>query len=196
MAIKLTFLIISVVLCGVNGQFQRQTYASPSTPQNEVAADTSNFSHIDMLRELYFTLEKALWRVIRAGVGQEYVLQRIHAVHLRFFGEKFNENGVTLDLFDPDQSTLHNEIEHINLTVNSIRDVYLQTKINDAQRGQVLGFSRNIVNMTKSMDIIHNLTNNNDFFGYIKKVSECHKIPRLTVFFCNENVNRKMFLIR
>lgn len=175
MAIRLTFLVISVIFCGVNGQFQRQSFIPPPPPpptsQTDVQLDM-NFSNIDMLRELYLNLEKALWRVIRAGVGQEYVLQRIHAVHLRFFGEKFNENGVYLDLFDPDQSSLHNEIQHINLTANSIRDVYLQTKVNDAQRDQVLGFSRNIVNMTKTMDFIYNLTRHNDFFGYIKKVSK------------------------
>lgn len=180
MAIRLIFLILSVIFCGANAQFQRttsqfqrQTYSPPPPPsptqQNDVPLD---FSNIDMLRELYLNLEKALWRVIRAGVGQEYVLQRIHAVHLRFFAEKFNENNVYLDLFDPDQSTLHNEIEKVNLTVNSIRDVYLQTRINDAQRDQVLGFSRNIVNMTKTMEIIYNLTRHNDFFGYLKKVSK------------------------
>lgn len=173
MAIRLTILIISVVFCAVHGQFQRQTFTPPPTQQNNDVPDVNFFSNIDMLRELYLNLEKALWRVIRAGLGQEYVLQRIHAVHLRFFAEKFNENGVDLDLFDPDQRVLHDEIEHINLTVNSIRDVYLQTKINDAQRDQVLGFSRNIVNMTKTMDIVYNLTKYNDFFGYIKKVSEC-----------------------
>lgn len=158
-----------MTFCGVNGQFQRQTFTSPPPPTQP---DTKSFSNIDTLRELYINLDKALWRVIRNGQGQEYILQRIHSVHLRFFAENFNENGVDLDLFDPDQSALHNEIEHVNLTLNSIRDVYLQPKINDAQRDQVLGFSRNLVNMTKTMDIIHNLTRNNDFFGYIKKVSE------------------------
>lgn len=170
MAIRLTlFLISAVVFCGANGSL---TTFTPLPPQQDIPV-TNTFSNIDTLRELYFNLDKALWRVIRAGQGQEYVLQRIHSVHLRFFNENFNENGVELDLFDPDQSALHNEIKHINSTVNSIRDVYLQTKINDAQRDQVLGFSRNIVNMTKTMDIMHNLTSNNDFFGYIKRVSEC-----------------------
>lgn len=191
MAIRLTLLLISAILCGVHGQFQRQTYTPAPTQQNEVPPNLSTFSHIDMLRELYFSLEKALWRVIRAGVGQEYVLQRIHAVHLRFFGEKFNENGVDLDLFDPDQRTLHDEIDKVNLTVNSIRDVYLQTKVNDAQREQVLGFSRNIVNMTKTMDVMHNLTRDNDFFGYIKKVSRMvgKKANKKPIQFKAQNLN-------
>lgn len=171
MEIRLIVLIISVAICGTNGQFPRQSSTPPSSPQSEVP-DSSLFSNIDMLRELYLNLEKALWRVIRAGVGQEYVLQRIHAVHLRFFAEKFYENGVYLDLQDPEQSVLYNEIQHVNQTMNAIRDVYLQTKVNDAQRTQVLGFSRNIVNMTNTMDNMYNLTKHNDFFGYIKKVSE------------------------
>lgn len=186
MALRSTFSIIiaiSVVYCGVNGQFQRQTFTPPPPiQQNDVPPDSSSFSNIDMLRELYINLEKALWRVIRAGVGQEYVLQRIHAVHLRFFGEKFNENGVDLDPFDPEQSVLRSEMQAINLTVNSIRDVYLQTKVNDAQRDQVLGFSRNIVNMTKTMDVIYNLTKHNDFFGYIQKVSEYNNSLCLTIY--------------
>lgn len=178
MEIRLIFLIISVAICGINGQYQRQTFTPAPTPQNEVP-DTSSFANIDTLRELYLNLEKALWRVIRAGVGQEYVLQRIHAVHLRFFGEKFNENGVYLDVQDPDQSVLHNEIQYVNLTMNSIRDVYLATKINDAQREQVLGFSRNIVNMTNTMDIMYNLTKHKDFFGYIRRVSGLGTVPSL-----------------
>lgn len=185
MAIRLIYcaFIVAAIFCGVNGQ--RQTWSPPPTAttqqQNEVP-DSALFSNIDMLRELYLNLEKALWRVIRAGVGQEYVLQRIHAVHLRFFGEKFNENGVYFDQFDPDQSVMFNEIKHVNLTVNAIRDVYLQTKINDAQRDQVLGFSRSIVNMTKTMDIIYNLTKHNDFFGYVKRVSDSNQPEFLAIF--------------
>lgn len=172
MGIKFTFLIISAIFCEVNGQFFQRQLATPAPAQNELLVDTISYSNIDTLRELYLNLEKALWRAIRAGRDQEYILPRIHAVHLRFFGEKFNENGVYLDLFDPEQSVLHKEIEHINLTVNAIRDVYLQRTVNDAQRDQVLGFSRNIVNMTKTMDFIYNFTKHNDFFGYLKKVSE------------------------
>ncbi|XP_037049805.1 uncharacterized protein LOC119084060 isoform X2 [Bradysia coprophila] len=188
--IRLAFLIISVVVCGISGQFQRQTFTPPPTPQNE-APDSSLFSNVDMLRELYLNLEKALWRVIRAGVGQEYVLQRIHAVHLRFFSEKFNENGVYLDVQDPDQSVMHDEMERVNLTMNSIRDVYLQTKVNDAQRGQVLGFSRNIVNMTQTMDVIYNLTKHNDFFGYIRKKGELQNCMSSNIL--TESTNQKLY---
>ncbi|KAJ6642110.1 hypothetical protein Bhyg_07056 [Pseudolycoriella hygida] len=190
MATKIKFvLFVSVLFCGVNGQ--RGAFTPPQTPENEMQNDARDYSNIDTLRELYINLEKALWRVIRAGMGQEHVLQRIHLVHLRFFGEKFNENLVELDLFDPDQSVLHSEIQHINLTVNSIRDVYLQTKVNDAQRDQVIGFSRNIVNMTKTMDIIYNLTKYNDFFGYIKKKGDLQNCMASNIL--TESTNQQLY---
>lgn len=136
-----------------------------------VLTERNKVTHIDMLTSHYFALEKGLWQVIRGGTERKYVIQRIHEVHLGFFGLNFNEKGVHLTLYDHEQKTLYNAINQINLTTAAVNDMYLHAKVEDYKRDESIGFSRHGVNYTVHMEKIYNVTQNSDFFQYIATVS-------------------------
>lgn len=141
-----------------------------------MAQRSSELTNVDMLTARYLTLEKALWQVIRGGSESSNIVQRIHDIHLTFFDEEFNEFGVPFELYDPDQKILHTAINHINMTADVVSDMYLQKKVDDSRRHQIITFARYGVNMTSHMDKIFNVTENNDFFKSIATVYQIDAI--------------------
>lgn len=145
---------------------------SPSLTANSLSP-IIELTNIDVLRDRYLTLEKALWLVIRSGADQTFSLQRIHDTHITFFTESFNERGLYFSAFDSDQMLLFDSISHINVTVRALNDHYLHANIRDFNQRESVGFSRLGVNVTDYMDRIYNVTDKDggDFFRYIKKVN-------------------------
>lgn len=123
--------------------------------------------YVDMLRDRYLSLEKAMWLVIRSGVERNFVLDRIHQTHKTFFNEYFNERGVELLDDDADQKQLLQSFQHIRRMLDTIQTYYGNSNLDEkslveyAERGKYV---------TVSMDRIYNVTEEKDFFRYIRNV--------------------------
>lgn len=135
------------------------------------AAGKPENTNIDTLTDRYLSLENALWTIIRSGSSQQYVLQRIHDIHLIFFAEEFNEKGVYCDQMDTDQYILYSAINRINLTVATVNNRYLHANSENFRRDQTIGFAQNVKNLTLQMEKMFNVTHHKDFFKYIAEVS-------------------------
>lgn len=144
----------------------------PSPANQSPLAPILELSNIDVLRERYLTLEKALWLVIRSGADQTFTLQRIHDTHITFFTEPFNERGIYFTAFESDQMILFESISHINITVRAVNDHYLHPNSRDFNQRQSVGFAQHGINMTDYIDRMFNITDKDggDFFRYVKKV--------------------------
>lgn len=161
-----------LIFCDQYGHCVVPSSSPANSPLPPALAPIIELTNIDMLRERYLVLEKALWLVIRSGADQTFALQRIHDTHITFFGESFNEHGIYLSAFDTDQIILFDAISHINVTVRALNDHYLHPNMRDFNQRESIGFSRLGVNVTEYIDRVFNVTDKDggDFFRYIKRV--------------------------
>lgn len=160
-----------VIFCLIVFYGHCQCVVPPSANQPPLAP-ILELTNIDVLRERYLTLEKALWLVLRSGADQTFSLQRIHDTHITFFTEPFNERGIYFTAFETDQMTLFESISYINITVRAVNDHYLHGNIRDFNQRESVGFAQHGINMTGYIDRMFNVTDKDggDFFRYVKKV--------------------------
>lgn len=137
--------------------------------QGQPQVHLSDLANVDRLIHRYLTLERALWQVIRSGVPQSTALRRIHDTHLTFFAEDFHVKNVFFDI-DPDQRTLANALHYINATVASVDKSPLHANEKDYNQNEAIAFATNNIHMKENYDKVHNITEGNDFYGYIARV--------------------------
>lgn len=137
----------------------------------ESAQIRNELTHIDLMRKNYLHSESSLWDVIKSGADNSYVLKQINDVHIKFFAEPLYEKGVHLTISDPDQQFLKIEIEEVNHRIAALKKNCLRTNVNNLNRNQAVSFSENGIAKKSSLDKIFNVTNENDFFRYIRNVS-------------------------
>lgn len=151
----------------------------------------NELTHIDSVRENYLNVEANLWSVIKSGAENSFVLKRISDAHIKFFAEPLYEKEVHLTTFDPDQQILKIEIEEVNHRITALRKNYLRTNVNELNRNQAISFAENGIAKRPALDKIFNVTDDKDFFRYIRNVSfqfslPCHPlITKLHMVFAN-----------
>lgn len=123
------------------------------------------------MRENYLNVESNLWNVIKSGADNSFVLKRINDAHIKFFAEPLYEKEIQLTVFDPDQQILKIEIEEVNHRIIALRKNYLRTNVNDLNRNQAISFAENGIAKKAALDKIFNVTDEKDFFRYIRNVS-------------------------
>lgn len=131
----------------------------------------NELTHIDLMRTNYLNVEANLWSVIKSGADNSFVLKRVNDAHIKFFAEPLYEKEIHLTIFDPDQQILKLEIEEVQHRINTLRKSYLRTNVNDLNRNQAISFAENGIAKKSSLDKIFNVTNEKDFFRYIRNVS-------------------------
>lgn len=130
-------------------------------------------THMDLMRTNYLNVEANLWSVIKSGADNSFVLKRINDAHIKFFAEPLYEKEVHLNPFDPDQQILKIETEEVNNRIATLRKNYLRTNVNDLNRNQAISFAENGIAKKPALDKIFNVTDEKDFFRYIRNVSLC-----------------------
>lgn len=133
----------------------------------------TELTHIDLLRTNYLNVETNLWNVIKSGAENSFVLKRINDAHIKFFAEPLYEKEIQLTIFDVDQQILKTEIEEINYRISTLRKNYLRTNVNELNRDQAVSFAGQIIEKKSSLDKIFNVTDEKDFFRYVRQVSCC-----------------------
>lgn len=133
----------------------------------------TEFTHIDLLRTNYLNVESNLWNVIKSGADNSFVLKQINDAHIKFFAEPLYEKEIQLTIFDVDQQVLKIEIEEVNHIINTLRKNYLRTNVNDLNRNQAVSFAEQTITKKSSLDRIFNVTDEKDFFRYVRQVSFC-----------------------
>lgn len=131
----------------------------------------NELTHIDLMRTDYLNVESNLWNLIKSGAENSFVLKQINDAHIKFFAEPLYEKDVRLSTFDPDQQILKIEIEEVNNRIATLRKNYLRTNVNDLNRNQAVSFAENGIARKSSLDKIFNVTDEKDFFHYIRNVS-------------------------
>lgn len=131
----------------------------------------NELTHIDLMKTNYLNVESNLWNVIKSGAENSYVLKQINDAHIKFFAEPLYEKDIHLTIFDPDQEILKIEIEEVNHRITTLRNNYLRTNVNDLNRNQAVSFAENGIAKKYALDRVFNVTNEKDFYRYIKNVS-------------------------
>ncbi|KAG4078126.1 hypothetical protein HA402_002177 [Bradysia odoriphaga] len=128
----------------------------------------NELTHIDLMRENYLNVEANLWNVIKSGAENSYVLKQINDAHIKFFAEPLYEKEIHLTIYDPDQKILKLEIEDVNHRIATARRSHLRTNVNDMNRNQAVSFAANGITRKSSLDAIFNVTDEKDFFRYVR----------------------------
>lgn len=128
-------------------------------------------SSIDIQRQRYLSLEKALWHVIDGGLEASYVLQQVHSGHRTFLTDSFLEKGAFLSVLDPEQRLLFDAINRINVSVSDTVRSYLRTSTRYYNERDALTVARLNQNLTYQMEQIYNGTGSTDFYKVIRNVS-------------------------
>lgn len=130
-------------------------------------------SIVDVHRQRYLSLEKALWHVIDSGLEEAYVLQQIHSGHRTFLTDNYHEKNVYLSLFDPDHRKLFDAINRINVSVADTVRSYLHTSSRYYNERDSITIARLNQNLTYQMEQIFNASGESDFYRIVRNVSIC-----------------------
>lgn len=127
---------------------------------------------IDFMRNNYLKLEENLWELFDSGIDIAYVLEQMHVVHLKFFGERFGERNVSFD----DCSVEHKfqlkvAIDEINRTVSIVVNNYLHEHPLAFNERESIAMARRQLNLTKQMDQIFATSGSIDYYRTINNVS-------------------------
>lgn len=142
-----------------------------------VRSDPNEVTHIDLMRANYLAVESNLWNIIKSGAENSFVLKQINDAHIKFFAEPLYEKDVHLPSFDPDQLMLKEEIDEVNHRISTLRSSHLRTNVNDFNRNQAVTFGHSGITKKSSLDKIFNVTDEKDFFRYIRNVSTVTLYP-------------------
>lgn len=128
-------------------------------------------SSVDVQRQRYLSLEKALWHVIDGGLEDSYVLQQVHSGHRTFLTDSFLEKGAFLSVLDPEQRQLFDAINRINVSVSDTVRSYLRTSTRYYNEKDALTVARINQNLTYQLEQIYNVSGSTDFYKVIRNVS-------------------------
>lgn len=131
----------------------------------------NELTHIDLMKENYLNVESNLWNIIKSGAENSIVLKQINDAHIKFFAEPLYEKEIHLTMYDPDQKVLKLEIEEVNHRIATAKRNHLRTNVNDMNRNQAVSFATNGIARKSSLDAIFNVTDEKDFFRYVRNVS-------------------------
>lgn len=138
---------------------------------------------IDSVRQHYLMLEYDLWSLMDSGIDTAYILEKIHSVHLKLFGEYFHEFHVSFGDYAFDrQAQLSDIVSNINQTIAFV--------VKNSLRENPLGFdeqaaidtNRYQIDLTHQIDMLFNMTGTHEFFETIQKVSGLDLIANSNVF--------------
>lgn len=138
---------------------------------NNVISENLELTNIDMLHGRYLEMENILWQM-RSYTDKEVLLQRIHNIHLTFLREHFGERNTSIFILDENQESLNDAFYCINTHVTEAvakLALYGETKFKNFQ---IIDFARRVISvMQKNMEIINNVTIENDIFLKIARVT-------------------------
>lgn len=137
----------------------------------ESARVPNELTHIDLMKTNYLNVESNLWNVIKSGAENSFVLKQIMDAHIKFFAEPLYEKDIHLTIFDPDQEIIKIEIEEVNHRITILKKSYLRTNVNDLDRNQAILLAENGIAKKYALDRMFNVTNEKDFYRYIRNVS-------------------------
>lgn len=127
---------------------------------------------IDFMRINYLQLEENLWELFYSGIDIAYVLEQIHVVHLKFFGERFGERNVSFDDCSVEHKfQLNVAIDEINRTVSIAENNYLHKNPLSFNERESIAMARRQLNLTKQMDELFATSGSIDFYQTIQNVS-------------------------
>lgn len=128
-------------------------------------------SHLDVMRQRYFSIEDAFWHAITGGLDVSQVLQQIHSGHRSFLSESFSERNCYFSTFDPNQKVLYEAIQRINQSATTTIENYLHSSRMRFSESDALAISARNYNLTDQFDKIFQITGTTDFYMTIRNVS-------------------------
>lgn len=128
-------------------------------------------THLDVMRQRYFSIEDALWHAINSGMDLSQVLQQIHSGHRTFLRDNFSERNCYFSTFDPDQRVLFETIQKINDSVTTTVENYLHSSRIRFRETDSLAISARNLNLTDQLDKLFEITGTTDFYSTIRNVS-------------------------
>lgn len=127
---------------------------------------------IDTLRWNYLALEHDLWTLMDSGIDTAYVLEQIHIVHLKVFGERFGEFNVSFnDCAAEHQFQLKHTIAEINRTISIVIKNYLHQNPLAFDEMESIAIGNRQRNLTNQLDLLFGVAGSSEFFETIKSVS-------------------------
>lgn len=143
---------------------------------NSLSSSTNNNNQppilLDVMRQRYFGIEDAIWRVIDSGSEQSYALQQIHSGHLTFLQEDFLEKSCYFSTFDPEQRTVYDAIQRINQSVDTTVNNYLHSSRQFYRETDALAISARNLNLTYYFDRLIEIADTSDFYMTVRNVSD------------------------
>lgn len=161
-------------------------------------------SLIDYMRKHYLKLEENLWELFDSGIDIAYVLEQIHVVHLKFFGERFGERNVSFnDCSVEHKFQLKVAIDEINRTVSIAINNYLHGNPLAFDERESIAMARRQLNLTKQMDELFAHSGSIDYYQTINNVSAFEHLKSIQITRCvymlnsiNSINNRFIFITR
>lgn len=155
---------VTLICCVVNVFCALKT---PTSLRQAIVASSS----VDVQRQRYLSLEKALWHVIDGGLEDSYVLQQVHSGHRTFLTDNHQEKGAFLSVLDPEQRQLVDAINRINVSLSDTVGSYLRTSTRYYNERDALTVARLNQNLTYQLEQIFNISGSTDFYKVIRNVS-------------------------